>query len=161
MKKQKKTNGFLKFTDRVLMWVFGVIGILGSMYAFWLQGGGISVETGEPVVSFGFKHLSFPLCFGVFILALIGGYAITEYFKSESRKSNEYKKITSEDFLHTARWYIILIIISSVMALLSAEEWMVYLGCAAMAFSGSGLIFFKLWQKREAAELAAKEETGK
>ncbi len=149
MAKKRQDSKFYKFVDTYLMWPFGVIGILGSMYAVWLQSGGISYASGNAVVTQGFYYINFLLAFFVLLLTAIGGYAINEYFKTEAKKSSEYRKLTTRDFLHTSRMYIILILIAALSAFLSSTVLWVLIGAGAMMFGGSGLICFKIWQLRE------------
>ncbi len=149
MAKKRQDNKFFRFVDTYLMWPFGGIGVLGSMYAVWLQSGGISYATGKAVVSQGFYYINFLLAFFVLLLTAIGGYSINEYFKAEAKKSSEYRKLTTADFLHTSRMYIILILIAALSAFFSSTVLWVLVGAGAMMFGGSGLICFKIWQLRE------------
>ncbi|MBP5294501.1 MAG: hypothetical protein J6Y95_02135 [Lachnospiraceae bacterium] len=149
MAKKRQDNKFYRFVDTYLMWPFGGIGVLGSMYAVWLQSGGISYATGKAVVSQGFYYINFLLAFFVLLLTAIGGYAINEYFKAEAKKSSEYRKLTTADFLHTSRMYIILILIAALSAFFSSTVLWVLVGAGAMMFGGVGLICFKLWQLKE------------
>lgn len=133
------------FVDEYLMWIFGIGGFLTGLYCVWLQSGGISVASGKTVVSIGFYYISFYLAFAVVVLALIAGYAINEYFKSEARKSSDIRKLTPEDFVHTSRGYIVLFIVSMLAGFLMGEVLWALAGVFGMLFASSGLVFYKIW----------------
>ena len=147
-----------RFLDDYLMWIFGIGGFFTALYCVWLQSGGISVASGKPVVSIGFYYISFYLAFLVIGGGAVGGYAINAYFKSEARKSSEIRKLTPEDFVHTARGFLLLLLISALAGFMMAEVLWVLVGVFGMVFASSGLICYKLWViqwkkgRKEAAE---------
>lgn len=134
-----------RFLDDYLMWIFGIGGFLAALYCVWLQSGGISVATGKPVVSIGFHYISFYLAFAVVAAGIVGGYAINRYFRNEAEKSSEIRKLTPEDFIHTARGFLLLFIISALAGFLMAEVLWVLVGVFGMVFASSGLVWYKIW----------------
>ncbi|MBR4768291.1 MAG: hypothetical protein IK088_04860 [Lachnospiraceae bacterium] len=150
--KQKKDNRFFQFTDRYLFPVFGIAGLIVSLYAVWLQAGGISYATGSPVVSFGFLYIPFWLAALVYFGSLILGYAMIRYFRSETEKSKDINPLTPNDFLPTVRWNLVVILVAVFPCFFSNEVVWVLIGTGAMAFSASALLNFKFWLRQIAGE---------
>lgn len=134
-----------KFLDEYVSRAVMIIGLPAALYCLWLQSGGISVASGTPVVSFGFIYINFFLAFAVVVLAVMAGYAINEYFKAEAKKSSEVRKLIPEDFIHTARWYPLLFLLSFLAGFMMAELIWVLVGVFGMVFSATGIFFFRKW----------------
>ncbi|MBO4411727.1 MAG: hypothetical protein J5794_06030 [Lachnospiraceae bacterium] len=142
MRKLPKTN---KFIDEILMWVVGIGGLLLALYCVWLQSGGISIATGEVVVSFGFYYIEFFFAFAVVLAGTVAGYGINSYFRSEAKKSSELSPLTPLDFLRTARGYLVLFPIAALAGFFMSEVLWVLVGVFGMVFASTGLIFYRLW----------------
>lgn len=148
MKHSKTDNRFYQFADRYLFWVFGIAGLAVSLYAVWLQAGGISYATGSPVVSFGFLYIPFWLAALVYFGSIILGFAMIRYFRSEAEKSKSINPLTPKDFLSTVRWNLVVVLVAVFPCFASNEVVWVLIGTGAMAFGASSLLNFKIWQKQ-------------
>ena len=145
MRKQPKSN---RFIDEILVWVIIAGGFLLAVYCVWLQSGGISVASGQPVISWGFIYFPLLYALGVLLAGALAGYGIIVYFKSEVKKSEGISHLTPIDFLYTARGLIILFPLSALLGFLMTEVLWVLIGVFGMFFSSFGLLFYRLWVRQ-------------
>lgn len=155
---KKKWNWFL---DHIVFPGIAFGGPIVSLYALWLQSGGISVRSGKPVVSFGFLYIQPWMGLLAVAAGVALGYGIIYYFRREAAKSSDLKKLTSEDFRHTARGFILTFLVSALAAFLLTEVIWVLVGVAAMMFASVGILCYELWVRHEAKARKAESNDGK